>query len=115
MKLIMEKWNSFLQEQTTEKVYAADAILAIDTEKRNKESILSDIRSITGVTIVKSDVGKQVGVVETSNLRIKVDDSLLRLFSPRKIKKHIEMTVNTKIPGVRNFRFLDDLEAVEDV
>ena len=97
-------------------IYQGTATLTIDLTVRGKDAVLSDIRSITGVTIVSKEGlrHRRSGPLDISHIGIKIDDSLLGLYSTKKIKKHVELTVNTKIEGVRNFAFIEDLMPVKD-
>jgi hypothetical protein len=109
--------KEFLNEAFTSEgddVYQGLATLTVDLSAKGKDAVLSDIRSITGVTIVSKRDKRRSGSLDISHISIKVDDSLLGLYSTKKIKKHIELTVNTKIEGVRNFAFIEDLTPVED-
>ena len=111
--------REFLKEAFTpegDDVYQGTATLTIDLTIRGKDAVLSDIRSITGVTIVSKEGlrHRRSGPLDISHIGIKIDDSLLGLYSTKKIKKHVELTVNTKIEGVRNFAFIEDLMPVKD-
>lgn len=56
-EIILEtlKNKSLIERKNVSTVYKLDGILTTDTTKKNQAEILSDIRSIAGVTIVSSE------------------------------------------------------------
>lgn len=90
-------------------VYVISGILVSNTKQRNLEEILSDIRSVNGITIVKTSGEKKVGTgLYQTNITIKVDPFPFI----RKGNKFNEEDVKSmsseirKIDGVRIFRVI---------
>ena len=99
-----------LTEQSVSTVYKLQGKLTTDTSLRNQTEILSDIRSITGVTIVSSkETGVDASAVDNqyyhSILSVKIDPHPYigkGGFGKDEIKKIINDI--KKIKGVRNFK-----------
>ena len=54
-QIIKEELSKILfEKKSSSTVYKFKGILSVDSKKRNKEEVLSDIRSLTGVTIVST-------------------------------------------------------------
>jgi hypothetical protein len=99
-----------LNEQPVSTIYKVQGILTTDTSLRNQTEILSDVRSITGVTIVSSkETGTDASAVDNqyyhSVLSVKIDPHPYigkGGFGKEEIKKIINDI--KKIKGVRNFK-----------
>lgn len=69
--------KSLLKEETTTFLYKLEGLLVTNTQDRNQTDILSDIRSISGVTIVSSKEYNDSIATDSSNyktyLTIKID------------------------------------------
>jgi len=111
--LIKKEINSILKEEMTSTIYKLTGKLTTDTAIRNQTEILSDIRSITGVTIVGA---KETGIDDpaTDNpyyhviLSVKIDPHPYigkGGFGKDEIKKIIGDI--KKVKGVRNFTLLE--------
>jgi hypothetical protein len=66
--------KKIIQEAVTKStVYKFKGILSVDITKRNKEEVISDIRSLTGITIVSTKPA------EGENITPKTDESILKI------------------------------------
>jgi len=66
--------KKIIQEAVTKStVYKFKGILSVDIAKRNKEEVISDIRSLTGVTIVSTKPA------EGENITPRTDESILKI------------------------------------
>lgn len=68
--------NITAEAVTKSTVYKFKGLLSVNTGKRNKEEVLSDIRSLTGITIVSTKPAEGENVTPQSDesiLHIKVD------------------------------------------
>ena len=91
---------------SSSKLYEIDGILVIDTDAMFHKQVMSDIRAITGITIVKDYIYKPAGGAENrgyATLSIKIDPS------PFKNKNSTEITNKViedikRVKGVRAFK-----------
>ena len=73
---IRPKSGNMAEAVTKSTVYKFKGLLSVNTNKRNKEEVLSDIRSLTGVTIVSTKPAEGENITpqtDESVLSIKVD------------------------------------------
>jgi len=81
MKKIMENFNTFVNEKTDLPDFRFEAMLvSSSTQERGKDDVLSDIRSLPGVTVV--------AVREADNLQVGRDYSLISLKVDRLVLGH---------------------------
>lgn len=106
----MIKLSNILQEVLESKnphLYQIKGILVTDTTKRTQGDILSDMRSIPGVTIVTPH-DYQGGDIPTDNraytveLSVKIDPYPFKTFGKEQVKNVINQI--KKVDGVRSFR-----------
>jgi len=50
----MIKLNNLLNESTLDKIFHLDGILIVDDTARNQKDMLSDIRALPGITVVRN-------------------------------------------------------------
>lgn len=116
--IIREEIKQSLNEEYIDK-YKITGILNTNTIQRNQEEILSDIRSLPGVTIVSSrevDDSHQAGKTKQFRVRlsVKVDGFLFIKSGGFNKEKAISVVSDIpKIEGVNNFNFNpEDIEAI---
>jgi len=114
-QLIKEELTKILLEKkSSSTVYKFKGILSVDPKKRNKEEVLSDIRSLTGVTIVSTKPAEGDNISPTTDesiLSIKVDPHPYMGkggFSKEKITTIIDDI--RKIEGVEYFKLIGNIE-----
>lgn len=107
--IIKQEVRNILNEDNTSVIYKIEGKLITDTSKNNQKDILSDIRSITGVTIVGTkETGIEKTVVDNSNyttiLTIKIDPHPF-IGKGGFGREEIIQTIKDikRIKGVRNF------------
>ena len=107
--IIKQEIRNILNEDNTSIIYKIEGKLITDTSKNNQKDILSDIRSITGVTIVGTkEIGGEKTVVDNSNyttiLTIKIDPHPF-IGKGGFGREEIIQTIKDikRIKGVRNF------------
>jgi len=108
--------KSIIQEESTQ--YKFDGLLQTDTVRRPQKDILSDIRSLPGVTIVSSkdyDLSGETSAFSNPNyysiLRIKVDPHPFMTgggFKDEDLQKMLSDI--RKIDGVKNFKLTQSVE-----
>jgi len=111
--LIKQEINYILKEEMTSTIYKLTGKLTTDTSVRNQTEILSDIRSIAGVTIVGAkETGSDESAVDNQYyhviLSVKIDPHPYigkGGFGKEEIKKIIADI--KKVKGVRNFSLLE--------
>jgi hypothetical protein len=108
--------KDIIQEESTQ--YKFDGLLQTDTVKRPQKDILSDIRSLPGVTIVSSkdyDLSGETSAFSNPNyysiLRIKVDPHPFMTSGGFKDEDLQKMLSDVrKIDGVKNFKLTQKVE-----
>jgi len=106
-KHLIGKGISLNEKRGDSTLYIIEGILVSNTRQRNLEEILSDIRSVTGVTIVKTAGEKKVGTgIYQTNITIKIDPFPFirkgKKFGDDDVKE-LSLEIR-KIDGVRIFR-----------
>ena len=103
-----------LEKKSSSTIYKFKGILSVDPKKRNKEEVLSDIRSLTGVTIeyTKPAEGDNISpTTDESILSIKVDPHPYMGkggFSKEKVSTIVDDI--RKIEGVEYFKLIGNIE-----
>ena len=116
-QIIKEELTKILFERkSASTVYKFKGLLSVDTNKRNKEEVLSDIRSLTGITIVSTKPA------EGENFTPDVDESILKIkVDPHPFigkggfeKSDVNGVIGDirKIDGVKYFKQIGDTELV---
>ena len=107
--IIKQEVRNILNEDNSSVIYKIEGKLITDTSKNNQKDILSDIRSIAGITIVGTkETGNERTIVKNSNyttiLTIKIDPQPF-ISKSGFGRKEIIQTIKEKkrIKGVRNF------------
>jgi hypothetical protein len=98
-QLIREEYSS------ASKLYEIEGVIAIDTDTAFHKQIMSDVRAVKGITIVKDYIYEPAGASENrgyANLTIKIDPSPFKQMKPSDI---VDQVVNDikNIKGVRAF------------
>jgi len=114
-QIIKEEFSKILfEKRSSSTIYKFKGILSVDPKKRNKEEVLSDIRSLTGVTIVSTKPAQGENITpntEESILSIKIDPHPYigkGGFSKEKVTDIIEDV--RKIEGVEYFKLIGNIE-----
>jgi hypothetical protein len=114
-QIIKEELSKILfEKRSSSTVYKFKGILSVDPKKRNKEEVLSDIRSLTGVTIVSTKPAQGDNITpntEESVLSIKVDPHPYMGkggFSKEKVSTIVDDI--RKIEGVEYFKLIGNIE-----
>ena len=99
-KIIKEEYSS------ASKLYEIEGVIVIDTDVAFHKQIMSDVRAIKGITIVKDYIYDPAGASSNrgyANLNIKIDPSP---FPGKQAKEIVDMVVNDikNIKGVRAFK-----------
>ena len=98
-KLIKEEYSS------ASKLYEIEGTIAIDTDVAFHKQIMSDVRAVKGITIVKDYIYEPAGASSNrgyATLNIKIDPSP---FPGKQAKEVVDMVVNDikNLRGVRAF------------
>jgi hypothetical protein len=105
--IIREEFTSILNEKKGDStIYHIDGTLVFSNKNRNLEEILSDIRAVKGITIVKTTGEKKLAdnTYETT-LKLKIDPYPFIPLGGFKQEKVKELTNEIrKIDGVKVFR-----------
>lgn len=99
-QIIKEEYSS------ASKLYEIDGIIVIDTDIAFHKQIMSDVRAIEGITIVKDYIYEPVGAAENrgyAELSIKIDPSPFKQMKANDIVNQVISDVK-KIKGVRAFK-----------
>lgn len=117
-QLVKEELSKILfEKKSSSTIYKFKGLLSVETRKRNKEEVLSDIRSLVGVTIVSTKPAQGDNITpntEESVLSIKVDPHPYigkGGFNKEKIEDTIEDI--RKIDGVKYFKLIGNIETTE--
>ena len=98
--IIKEEYSS------ASKLYEIDGIIVIDTDVAFHKQIMSDVRAIEGITIVKDYIYEPVGAAENrgyAELSIKIDPSPFKQMKANDIVNQVINNIK-KIKGVRAFK-----------
>ena len=114
-QLVKEELSKVLfEKKSSSTIYKFKGLLSVESRKRNKEEVLSDIRSLTGVTIVSTKPAQGDNITpntEESVLSIKVDPHPYigkGGFSKGKVEEIIEDI--RKIDGIKYFKLIGNIE-----
>ena len=110
--------KKLLNEGTLDKIFHLNGILIVDDEKRNQKDILSDIRALPGITIVRNVEMEQDPTSKyfRSEINVKIDPYPY----VRQDKFDSNTTIQTisdnirKIPGVIGFKEQGDVTSTPD-
>jgi hypothetical protein len=110
----MIKLSNLLNESQDE-IYHLDGVLITDGAIRNQKDILSDIRSLLAVTIVRSiDMENDpTSKYDRTRIEVKIDPypySKQENISKEVIAKKVSESIR-KVPGVIGFRSSDEISA----
>jgi len=100
--------SKLLSEGTLDKIFHLDGILIVDDEKRNQKDILSDVRALPAITVVRNVEMEQDPTSRyfRSKLEIKIDP--YPYVKQDKFDSETTLKVITdgirKIPGVLGFK-----------
>jgi hypothetical protein len=106
MKLSELKQHIKEEYSSASKLYEIDGIIVIDTDVAFHKQIMSDIRAIKGVTIVKDYIYEPVGAAENrgyAELSIKIDPSPFENSDPKVITNTVIRDIKAT-KGVRAFK-----------
>jgi hypothetical protein len=107
--------NSTVKETLSPKIYQIQGRLMADTTQRSLADILSDIRAIVGITIVRVTNNQQPSAEKLKkyvvDISIKIDPAPFENFSTETIKS-IEDKVKS-VPAVRRADFIDKTKLVK--
>jgi len=111
---IRPKNNNMAEAVTKSTIYKFKGLLSVNASKRNKEEVLSDIRSLTGITIVSTKPAKGENITpqtDESVLSIKVDPHPY-IGKGGFGKEDIKDIINDirKIDGVNSFKQIGNVE-----
>lgn len=98
--IIKEEYSS------ASKLYEIDGIIVIDTDVAFHKQIMSDVRAIEGITIVKDYIYEPVGASENrgyAELNIKIDPSPFKQMKANEIVNQVVNDIKG-IKGVRAFK-----------
>jgi len=115
IQLIKEELSNILNEESTQ--YNAEGLLQTDTTSRPQKDILSDIRSLPGITIVSTKdyelQGPEVLAFNNSNyytiLRIKIDPHPYSAGFKNEDLQNLFAEIRA-IEGVKNFKLSKSVE-----
>jgi hypothetical protein len=107
--------NSSMDETLSPKIYQIEGRLMADTTQRSLADILSDIRAIVGITVVRVTNNRQPSAEKLKkyvvDISIKIDPGPFDNFSPQTIKS-IEDKVKA-VPAVRKVDFSNKTKLVK--
>ena len=111
----MIKLVDLIKEILTDKIYETKGTLMADTTKRGLADILSDIRSIEGITVVRVTNNRQPSAEKLKkyivDISVKIDPSPFESFGVDTVKL-IQQEINN-VPGVRKAIFEDNIKLVK--
>lgn len=113
--IIREEFASALKEKKGDStIYHINGTLVFTKKDRNLEEILSDIRAIVGITIVKTGGERKISVADNTyetDIKLKVDPNPFIPLGGFKEDKIKELTDEIrKISGVKVFRLKGEPE-----
>lgn len=116
MSNLFESFRKFLDEETKglkrSDIYSVEALLVIRASaNRTKNDILSDLRAIEGITVVRVVDQRDVATLEYSQIKIKIDTTPLHGESLPTILLKIKKEAN-KIIGVTRFEYASRPSAI---
>jgi hypothetical protein len=107
--------NASVKENLSPKIYQIEGRLMADTTQRSLADILSDIRAIVGITVVRVTNNRQPSAEKLKkyvvDISIKIDPAPFKNFSTETIKS-IEGKVKA-VPAVRRADFVDKTKLVK--
>ena len=107
--------NASVKENLSPKIYQIEGRLMADTTQRSLADILSDIRAIVGITVVRVTNNRQPSAEKLKkyvvDISIKIDPAPFENFSTETIKS-IEAKVKA-VPAVRRADFSDKTKLVK--
>jgi len=110
-----KKINSTVEESLSPKIYQINGTLMADTTQRSLADILSDIRAITGITVVRVTNNRQPSAEKLKkyivDISVKVDPAPFDKFDKTIIDGIIEKI--KKIPAIRRADFIDKIKLVK--
>jgi hypothetical protein len=110
--------SKLLNEGSLNKIFHLDGVLIVDDTTRNQKDILSDIRALPGITVVRNVEMEQDATSRyfRSKLEIKIDpypyvkqDKFDTVDTIKVISDNIR-----KVPGVIGFKEQGDVTSTED-
>lgn len=111
----MIKLIDIIKEVFTDKIYQTKGTIMADTTKRGLADILSDIRSIEGITVVRVTNNRQPSAEKIKNyivdISVKIDPSPFDSFGVDKVKLIQQAIRDT--PAVRKATFEDHIKLVK--
>ena len=100
--------KNLLNEGTLDKIFHLDGILIVDDTNRNQKDILSDVRSLPGITVVRNVEMEQDATSRyfRSRLEIKIDPYPYAKQNKFNGEETIQIIANNikKVPGVIGFK-----------
>jgi len=110
-----EDINASIDETLSPKIYQIEGTLMADTTKRSLADILSDIRAISGITVVRVTNNRQPSAEKLKkyvvDISIKIDPAPFENFSTETIKA-IEDKIKS-VPAVRRADFTQKTKLVK--
>jgi len=107
--------NADMEETLSPKIYQIEGTLMADTTKRSLADILSDIRALTGVTIVRVTNNRQPSAEKLKkyvvDISIKIDPAPFETFDMSTIKTIEDRVKN--IQAIRRVDFKDQTKLVK--
>ena len=98
--IIKEEYSS------ASKLYEIEGVIVIDTDTAFHKQIMSDVRAVKGITIVKDYIYEPIGGAENrgyATLTIKIDPSPFKQMKPSDIVDQVVNDIKS-IKGVRAFK-----------
>jgi hypothetical protein len=98
--IIKEEYSS------ASKLYEIEGVIVIDTDVAFHKQIMSDVRAVKGITIVKDYIYEPIGGAENrgyATLTIKIDPSPFKQMKPSDIVDQVVNDIKS-IKGVRAFK-----------
>jgi len=104
----MIKLNNLLNESTLDKIFYLDGTLIVDDTARNQKDMLSDVRALPGITVVRNVEMEQDPTSRyfRSRLEMKIDPYPYVKQNKFNGEETIQIIANNikKIPGVIGFK-----------
>jgi hypothetical protein len=111
----MIKLTDIFKETLSPKIYQIDGTMVADTTQRPLADILSDIRALTGVTIVRVTNNRQPSAEKLKkyvvDINVKIDPAPFETFDSGTIESIKQKIV--KIPAVRTVRYTEKTKLVK--
>jgi hypothetical protein len=104
----MIKLNNLLNEVALDKIFHLDGVLVVDSTARNQKDMLSDIRALPGITVVRNIEMEQDPTSRyfRSKLEMKIDPYPYVKQNKFNGEETIQIIANNikKVPGVIGFK-----------